>query len=65
MTKVQRLQAALRWALEEGARNVDYGNGLEFRDCGCGCCSSSTKPPEELRAVIVEALGAEGKGEGK
>lgn len=59
--KVQQLQAALRWALEEGASRRDYNGKLEFRDHGCGCCSGEVEPPEELRAVIVEALEA---GEG-
>jgi hypothetical protein len=56
MTKIEKLEAALRWALSEGAHNVEYNGRLEFRDSGCGCCSGDTTPPEELRAVIAEAL---------
>jgi hypothetical protein len=56
MTKVQKLQAALHWALTNGAHADEYGGRLEFSDRGCGCCSSEIQPPEELRAVIVEAL---------
>jgi hypothetical protein len=61
MTPTEKLKAALRWALE-GNRAVDLGRGWEFRDSGCGCCSGEAKPPEDLRATIVEALNsAQGK----
>lgn len=53
----QKLQAALRWAVTEGANGRITASGkLELRDAGCGCCSGKLDPPEELREVIIEAL---------
>ena len=54
MTKVEKLQAALRWALEGNVARDHEPTG--FRTAGCGCCAYGTQPPEELRAVIMEAL---------
>lgn len=53
MTKTQQLEAALRWALENGVRWSSVCK--EFNDSGCGCCSGTIEPPEELRAVILNA----------
>lgn len=59
MTNIEQLQAALRWALDEGANGGLSSDGkLSLSDGGCGCCSRDIDPPEDLRAVILEALRA-------
>lgn len=55
MTKVEKLEAALAWALSEGAKAQDFGEQIEFRDAGCSCCSGSVEPAEEWRDVVMKA----------
>lgn len=54
--RIEKLEAALRWALSEGALHSDWMGEMEFRDSGCGCCSGSVAPPEDLRLVIYETM---------
>jgi hypothetical protein len=54
MTRTQRLEKALEWAIQ-GNKIVDYGSGIEGRSRGCGCCSYDEEIPEDLRSELVAA----------
>lgn len=54
VTKTQKLEAALKWALENGAEWSTYGKYM--RNSGCGCCSGSLDIPEEFRDVVMAAV---------
>ena len=56
MTKTQKLEQALAWALNNGIKGFDYGSGPEFRNSGCGCCSREESVPEEFRDVVIKAM---------
>lgn len=59
MTEVETLKAALKWALEHGiSASTTQRYGVRFMDGGCGCCSGEERPPEALRAVLLEAAGS-------
>ena len=49
-TDEQLLRKALKWALASGAKASDIEP--HFKSYGCGCCSYSLDPPEEVDAVV-------------
>lgn len=60
--ELAKARKALRWALENGVSGgIDKNGKLNCDDSGCGCCSGSIQPPEELRAAIVAALTGPGE----
>lgn len=52
--RIEKLEAALKWALEHGAYHAEWLSLMEFRGYGCGCCSAPIEPPEEIRDVVLE-----------
>jgi hypothetical protein len=63
------LRAALRWCLENGAKqclvwdeDADGGTGDSvpgIRNAGCDCCSHKINPPPEFAPLIAEAVEQE------
>lgn len=64
MTEIDKLRAALKWALENG---VSYSPpykfpdgrvlGDSFKDYGCGCCAGNIDIPKEFDDVVRAAVG--------
>ena len=50
--KLQKLEKALKRALDEGANYV----GDDFYSAGCGCCAYRIKPPPELYQLLHEII---------
>ena len=48
---MDKMKQALIWALDNGARVVDYGTG-DFRNGGCGCCASEIDPPRAISETL-------------
>lgn len=53
--RADKLEAALKWALEEGVVTSKMLPS-KFFDAGCGCCKDEIEPPPELAGVIAEAI---------
>lgn len=56
-TKAQ-LEAALRWALEQGISARHEGDGWIYNDSGCGCCRTEQYPDAEIKATVEEVLNS-------
>lgn len=56
LAEIDRLRAALRWALDCGA--YDYQAGVVY-NCGCGCCAEKVPVPVDLRDVFAAAAEQE------
>jgi hypothetical protein len=54
--EIALLRAALRWALDNGAKNALDGT---LRDDGCGCCSDHLEIPTQFAPLIAEATKQE------